>query len=105
MATGDLTKERKVNKIEIVSDWCVQIREIDGIYEEQADGSKKLISSSYHRRSLAPYISQKNNDGSWTHTDTDLSKEDAKIKGFAETAWDDSTKAAYKTARESSNSI
>ena len=48
MAEGDLTKERTLNKIEIVSDWVIQIREIDGVYEEQKDGSKKLISSNYH---------------------------------------------------------
>ena len=59
MAEGDLTKERTLNKIEIVSDWVIQIREIDGVYEEQKDGSKKLISSNYHRRSLVPYLSLK----------------------------------------------
>ena len=37
MAEGDLTKERTLNKIEIVSDWVIQIREIDGVYEEQKD--------------------------------------------------------------------
>ena len=100
MAEGDLTKERTLNKIEIVSDWVIQIREIDGVYEEQKDGSKKLISSNYHILSLVPYLSLKEADGSWKHTDTDLSKENTKIKGIAETCWDSDTKTAYKTFTE-----
>ena len=37
----------------------------------------------------------------WTHTATDLSSEDAKVKVIAEAAWDNDTKTAFKTWAES----
>ena len=43
MAEGDLTKERTLNKIEIVSDWVIQIREIDGVYEEHKRYCRNLL--------------------------------------------------------------
>ena len=36
--------------------------------EEKADGSKKEISRSFHRHSLTPFTSEKE-DGKWTQTD------------------------------------
>ena len=101
MAKGDLTKEIEYDKIEVVSSWNIQVRRKDIIMEEQEDGSKKEISSSLHRHSLKPFKSVKDADGKWTHTDTDISGENAKVKAIAEVAWDTDTKAAYKTHRES----
>ena len=73
-----------------------------GMQDQQQPLQKNLIiSSNYHRRSLVPYLSLKEADGSWKHTDTDLSKENTKIKGIAETCWDSDTKTAYKTFTES----
>ena len=100
MAKGDLTKEIEYDKIEVVSSWIIQVRRKDIIMEEQEDGSKKEISSSLHRHSLKPFKSVKDADGKWTHTDTDISGENAKVKAIAEVAWDTDTKTAYKTFRE-----
>ena len=86
--------------------------------EEQADGSKKELSKSFHRHVLEPFIStyktkdsedgklglpDRDADGKlqWTHTATDLSGEDAKVNSYNETAWDNDTKTAYKTFIES----
>lgn len=101
MAKGDLTKEFEYDKIEVVSSWIIQVRRKDAIMEEQEDGSKKEISSTLHRHSLQPFVSSKDSDGKWTHTATDLSGEDAKVKAIAKVAWDDDTKTAYKTFIES----
>ena len=101
MAQGDITKEIEYDKIEIVGSWHIQVRQATVIKEEQADGSKKELTRSFHRHALAPFSSSKDSDGKWTHTDTDLSGEDAKVKAIAETAWDSDTKTAYKTFIES----
>ena len=101
MAQGDLTKEIEYDKIEIVMQWNIQVRQATKVMEEQADGSKKELNRSFHRHSLQPFISSKDSDGKWTHTATDLSEEDAKVKAIAESAWDDDTKTAFKTFMES----
>ena len=100
MANGDITKEIEYDKIEVVATWAIQVRQATKIMEEQADGSKKELNRSFHRHSLQPFISSKDSDGKWTHTATDLSEEDAKVKAIAESAWDDDTKTAFKTFRE-----
>ena len=100
MAQGDITKEYENDKIEVVSTWNIQVRKATKIMEEQADGSKKEMTRSFHRHVLQPFKSEKDEDGKWTHTATDLSGEDAKVKAIAETVWDDDTKTAFKTFRE-----
>ena len=101
MANGDITKEIEYDQIEIVRTWNIQVRKATVIREEQADGSKKELSRSFHRHFLQPFQSVKDSDGKWTHTPTDLSGEDAKVKAIAETCWDSDTKTAYKTFTES----
>ena len=103
MAQGDLTKEIEYDKIEVVSTWNIQIRKATKVMEEQADGSKKELTRSFHRHTLTPFKSEKI-DGKWTHTATDLSGEDATVKAIAEAAWTDTVKANYKTFRESQDS-
>jgi hypothetical protein len=44
--------------------------------------------------------SVKNNDDSWTHTDTDVSGESSEVQAIANAVWTDSVKAAKKTANE-----
>ena len=104
MAQGDITKEIEYDKIEVVNTWNIQVRQATKIMEEQADGSKKELTRSFHRHVLQPYktASSVDSDGkvTWTHTDTDLSGEDASVKAIAEAAWTDSVKTAYKTWRE-----
>ena len=103
MAEGDITKEIEFDKIEVVMQWNIQVRQATKIFEEQADGSKKELSRSFHRHVLQPFQSVKGEDDKWTHTETDLSKEDAKVKAIAEVAWDNDTKTAYKAFTESQN--
>ena len=104
MAQGDLTKEIEYDKIEVVSTWNIQVRQATKVMEEQADGSKKELSRSFHRHVLVPFNSSKDSDDKWTHTATDLSGEDASVKAIAEAAWTDDVKTAYKTFRESQDS-
>ena len=105
MAQGDLTKEIEYDKIEVVSTWNIQVRQATKVMEEQADGSKKELSRSFHRHVLVPFNSSKDSDDKWTHTATDLSGEDASVKAIAEAAWTDSVKAKYKTWCESQTRI
>tara|TARA_B100000902_G_scaffold126294_1_gene125826 strand:- start:174 stop:488 length:315 start_codon:yes stop_codon:yes gene_type:complete len=101
MAQGDLTKEIEYDKIEVVNTWNIQVRKATKIMEEQADGSKKEMSRSFHRHVLIPFSSNKDSDGKWTHTATDISGEDATVKAIATAAWTDDVKTAYKTFTES----
>ena len=105
MAQGDITKEIEYDKIEVVNTWNIQVRQATKIMEEQADGSKKELTRSFHRHVLVPFNSQKGSDGKWTHTATDLSGENASVKAIAEAAWTDSVKTAYKTFTESKPTI
>lgn len=101
MAQGDITKEIEYDKIEVVSQWSIQVRQATKIMEEQSDGSKKELTRSFHRHSFQPFHSTKNDEGKWTHTATDLSNENASVKAIAEAAWTDNVKTAYKTFIES----
>ena len=100
MANGDITKEIEYDKIEVVSTWNIQVRKATKIMEEQADGSKKELTRSFHRHVLQPFSSSKSGD-TWTHTATDISGEDASVQAIANAAWTDDVKTAYKTMVES----
>ena len=99
MAQGDITKEIEYDKIEIVGTWNIQVRQATKIMEEQSDGSKKELTRSFHRHVLVPFSSSKSGD-TWTHTATDISKEDASVQAIANAAWTDTVKANYKAFRE-----
>ena len=101
MAQGDLTKEYEYDKIEVVSTWNIQVRKATKVMEEQADGSKKEMTRSFHRHVLQPFKSVKDDDGKWTHTATDISGEDASVQAIANAAWTNDVKTAYKTFVES----
>ena len=103
MANGDITKELENDKIEVVAKWNIQVRKATKIMEEQADGSKKELTRSFHRHVLQPFSSSKSGD-TWTHSATDISGEDADVKAIATAAWTDDVKAAYKTFIESQTS-
>jgi len=100
MAQGDITKEIEYDKIEVVSTWNIQVRKATKIMEEQADGSKKELTRSFHRHVLVPFSSSKSGD-TWQHTATDISGEDASVKAIAEAAWTDNVKTAFKAFKES----
>ena len=101
MAQGDITKEIEYDKIEVVSTWNIQVRQATKIMEEQADGSKKELTRTFHRHSFQPFVSSKASDGKWTHTPTDISSEDASVQAVANAAWTNTVKANYKTFTES----
>ena len=86
-----ITKEMENDKIEVVNKWNIQVRTVTIIKE---DGTE--ISRSYHRHVLQPFTSLKDGD-TWTHTATDISKEDADVQAISNAAWTDTVKAAYKT--------
>ena len=104
MAQGDITKEIEYDKIEVVSTWNIQVRKATKVMEEQADGSKKELTRSFHRHVLQPFSSVKGSDDKWTHTATDISSEDADVKAVATAVSTDTVKANYKTFRESQTS-
>ena len=91
-----ITKETEVPKIEVVGGWNVQVATDTVIKEDN-----KEISRSRHRHVLQPYESEKSEDGKWTHTDTDISKEASQVQAVANAIWTDTVKADYKTFVES----
>ena len=103
MANGDITKEYENDKIEVVGTWNIQVRMATKIMEEQADGSKKELTRSFHRHVLHPFNSTKDGD-TWTHSATDISGEDADVQAVATAVWTNTVKANYKTFRESQDS-
>ena len=86
-----ITKEAVVEKIEVVQTWNVQVA-TDTVIKE--DGTE--ISRSRHRHVLQPCTSSQDGD-TWTHTDTDISGEDASVQAIANAVWTDTVKANYKT--------
>ena len=95
-----LTKEITVEKIEVVGSWNVQVATDTVIKEDD-----KEISRSRERHVLRPFVSIKGEDGKWTHTDTDISKEASKVQAVANAVWTDTVKANYKTFREASQEV
>jgi hypothetical protein len=93
-----ITKELIEDKIEIIGDYkTIQVRTATVIKE---DGEE--LSRSFHRHSLECVSSLQDEDGSWTHTDTDVSEESTDVQGIAATVWTDQVKEAKKTANENS---
>jgi len=91
-----LTKEIKEDKIEIVGEYKnIQVRTATVIKEDGVE-----INRSFHRRTLDCIVSEKNEDNSWTHTDTDVSGESAEVQGIATAVWTDAVKLAKRTANE-----
>ena len=90
-----ITKEAVIEKIEVVGGWNVQVA-TDTVIKE--DGTE--ISRSRHRQVIVPCSSSKDGD-TWTHTDTDISKEATEVQAVANAVWTDTVKANYKTFVES----
>ena len=91
-----ITKTIIEDKIEVVGDYkSIQVRTATIIKE---DGNE--ITRSFHRHVLDCVSSVKNADDSWTHTDTDVSKESTEVQGIATAVWTAEVKNAKKTANE-----
>jgi len=89
-----LTKEIVIQKIEVVGSWSIGVA-TDTVIKED----KQEISRTRHRHVIVPFTSMQDKE-KWTHTDTDISKEDAKVKSVCNAIWTDDVKAEYKTWRE-----
>ena len=91
-----ITKEIIEDKIEVVGDYKnVQVRTATVIKEDD-----KELTRSFHRKVLECVSSVKNEDDSWTHTDTDVSGESSEVQGIASAVWTDDVKNAKKAANE-----
>jgi hypothetical protein len=91
-----ITKEIVEDKIEIVGDYkSIQVRTATVIKEDGVE-----LTRSFHRHVVECVSSVKNEDDSWTHTDTDVSGESTEVQAIATAVWTDAIKAAKKTANE-----
>jgi len=91
-----ITKELIEDKIEVVGDYkTIQVRTATVIKEDGVE-----LSRSFHRHALDCVSSVKNDDDSWTHTDTDVSGESTEVQGIATAVWTDAVKTAKQTANE-----
>ena len=88
-----ITKEITYDSIDIKSDLKqVHCREATTIKEDGV-----VLSRSFHRHVLAPSRCEKNDDGTFTHTDTDISGEPQETQDVCTVVWTDAVKAAWKT--------
>ena len=87
-----ITKTIENDKIEVIHGWQIQVRQATIIKE---DG--KEINRSFHRTAYTPFTSQKDSEGNWTHTATDISGLDSDVQAICNVVWTDTSKAAYKT--------
>ena len=93
-----ITKEAVEDKIEIVGDYkTIQIRTATIIKEDGVE-----ISRSFHRHAV-DCVTSSYDGSSWTHTDTDISKESTDIQGIAQIVWTDEVKEAKKADNESAS--
>ena len=91
-----LNKTVSQDKIEIVGQHkAIQIRTATVIDEDGAE-----LSRSFHRHVLTCVSSSQNADGTWTHTDTDISGESAEVQGIATAVWTEEVKAAQRASNE-----
>ena len=94
-----ITKEIIEDKIEVVGDYkSIQVRTATVIKEDGVE-----LSRSFHRHVLDCVSSVKNADDSWTHTDTDVSKESTEVQGIATAVWTTTVKNSKKTANENAD--
>ena len=91
-----ITKELIEDKIEVVGDYkAIQVRTATVIKEDGVE-----LSRSFHRHALECVSSVKNADNSWTHTDTNVSRESTEVQGIANAVWTTTIKNAKKAANE-----
>jgi hypothetical protein len=91
-----LIKEITQDKIEVVgASKSIQVRTRTAVIEDGVE-----LSASFHRHVVSCISSAKNDDDSWTHTDTDVSSESAEVQAIAAAVWTDAVKAAARTANE-----
>jgi len=93
-----ITKETVEDKIEVVGDYkTIQVRTATVIKEDGVE-----LTRSFHRHTLDCVSSVRNDDDTWTHTDTDVSGESSEVQGIATAVWTTAVKEAKRTANENS---
>lgn len=91
-----ITKTTEEDKIEVVGPYkSIQVRTATVIKEDGVE-----LTRSFHRHALQCINSVKNDDDSWTHTDTDVSGESTEVQGIATAVWTTTIKNAKKAANE-----
>ena len=91
-----ITKTVVYDQTSIVGDYKhVHCREATIVREDGVE-----ISRTFHRHVLTPSNCVKNEDDSFTHTDTDISGEPAETQAVCTDVWSDAVKAAWKTYTE-----
>ena len=96
-----LTKEITQDKIEVVGAFkSIQVRTRTAVLEDGVE-----LSASFHRHVVSCISSAKNDDDTWTHTDTDVSGESAEVQAIAAAVWTDAVKTIAQTTNENQNSI
>lgn len=93
-----ITKTTEEDRIEIVGEHkTIQVRTATVIKEDGVE-----LSRSFSRHAVECVSSVKNDDDSFTHTDTDISGESTEVQAIASAVWTDAVKTAKKTANEAS---
>ena len=96
-----LIKEITQDKIEVVgASKSIQVRTRTAVLEDGVE-----LSASFHRHVVSCVSSAKNDDDTWTHTDTDVSGESAEVQAIAAAVWTDAVKTIAQTTNENQNSI
>ena len=91
-----LTKETTQDKIEVVGAFkSIQVRTKIAVLEDGVE-----LSASFNRHMLQCVYSVRNDDDSWTHTDTNVSGESAEVQGIATAVWTDNVKELKKLSVE-----
>ena len=94
-----LTKEITQDKIEVVgASKSILVRTRTAVLEDGVE-----LSASFHRHVVSCVSSVKNDDDSWTHTDTDISSESTEVQGIATAVWTTTVKNAKKAANETAS--
>lgn len=101
MALGDITETTKIDLIHVTNTWEIRYQVDYKKIEELENGKLIEISRDVDYILLIPFNSLKNSDDSWTHTDTDISKESSEVQTKANETWTDDVKNQYKTFIES----
>jgi len=97
-----LTKTVEYDRIEIVGEYkSIECRAATIVKEDGVE-----LSRSFHRHVLYPSSCSEDldsdgvEDGTFTHTDTDISGEPAETQAVCNAVWSDAVKAAWKTKQE-----
>lgn len=92
-----ITKTTEEDKIEIIgAGKDIQIRTATVIKEDGVE-----LTRTFHRHIVSCVSTIKNEDDSFTHTDTDISGESTEVQAIANAIWTDAIKEIKKAANES----